>query len=434
MPLIVHGDMHHFGLVGGECAERAHVRGALGQHHVAGVDEDPGDQVERLLGADGDDHVVGPGLDALQAHDVADLLAQVRVALAGAVLQRDRAAPGDQVGDQLADHVEGKSGDVRHAAGERDHLRPRRDGEKSSNLGGDHPGSSCGVPIDVGVDARPLGRGASDRDPALAVTAHLLAVEHTCSCRDTRLRQSDMSPRDGPRTVVESAGGAVTGLRCQLETRFSRVFRHGLHSLARIGASSCRVGWSTSPWTTSETCRAAAGGASSGSWTLSAAERAVEAGDPGLEKEAWISATLLEWGSCGKIVYVDGVPAGFVLYAPPLYVPRSVAFPTSPVSADAVLLMTAHIIPEFAGGGLGRMLVQGVAKDLTRRGVKAIEAFGDLKWEAARAAWCPPITCSRWGSRLSGRICAFRGSGWSSRPPSPGVRTSRWPWSGSWGR
>jgi hypothetical protein len=109
--------------------------------------------------------------------------------------------------------------------------------------------------------------------------------------------------------------------------------------------------------------------------------RAQEAGDPALEKEAWVSAMLLEWGSCGKIAYVDGVPAGYVLYAPPLYVPRSVAFPTSPVSADAVLLMTASILAEFQGGGLGRMLVQGVAKDLTRRGVKAIEAFGNLRGE-----------------------------------------------------
>jgi GNAT superfamily N-acetyltransferase len=110
-------------------------------------------------------------------------------------------------------------------------------------------------------------------------------------------------------------------------------------------------------------------------------QRAEDAGDPELEKEAWISSTLLEWGSCGKLVYVDGVPAGFVMFAPPLYVPRSIAFPTSPVSADAALMMTAHILPEFQGGGLGRMLVQGVAKDLTRRGVRAIEAFGDLKWE-----------------------------------------------------
>jgi GNAT superfamily N-acetyltransferase len=118
-------------------------------------------------------------------------------------------------------------------------------------------------------------------------------------------------------------------------------------------------------------------------WELDpvAATRAQESGDTALEKEAWVSATLLEWGSCGKIAYVDGVPAGFVLFAPPIYVPRSVAFPTSPVSADAVLLMTAHVLPEFAGGGIGRMLVQGVAKDLTRRGVRAIEAFGDLQWE-----------------------------------------------------
>jgi hypothetical protein len=107
-------------------------------------------------------------------------------------------------------------------------------------------------------------------------------------------------------------------------------------------------------------------------------DRAVEAGDTAFEKESWVSATLLEWGSCGKIVYVDSVPAGYVMFAPPMYVPRSVAFPTSPVSADAVLLMTGQVLPEFAGGGLGRILLQSVAKDLTRRGVKAIEAFGDL--------------------------------------------------------
>src|SRR5207344_1426549 len=109
--------------------------------------------------------------------------------------------------------------------------------------------------------------------------------------------------------------------------------------------------------------------------------RAEESGDLELEKESWVSSVLLEWGSCGKIIYVDGIPAGYMLYAPPQYVPRSVAFPTSPVSADAVLLMTAHVLGDFAGGGLGRMLVQGVAKDMTRRGVKAIEAFGDLRRE-----------------------------------------------------
>ncbi len=117
-------------------------------------------------------------------------------------------------------------------------------------------------------------------------------------------------------------------------------------------------------------------------WELDpvARKRAEEAGDPALEKEAWISAALLEWGSCGKVCYVGESLAGYVLYAPPSYVPRSVAFPTSPVSADAALLMTAHVLPDFAGGGLGRMLVQGVAKDLVKRNIRAIEAFGDARW------------------------------------------------------
>lgn len=113
-------------------------------------------------------------------------------------------------------------------------------------------------------------------------------------------------------------------------------------------------------------------------WELDpvAERRAHEAGDTAFEKEVWVSSTLLEWGSCGRIAYVDDEPAGFVLYAPPQLVPRAMSFPTSPVSGDAVLLMTARVLPEFAGGGLARLLIQSAAKDLTRRGIRAIEAFG----------------------------------------------------------
>ncbi|MEU5624026.1 GNAT family N-acetyltransferase [Streptomyces tendae] len=110
-------------------------------------------------------------------------------------------------------------------------------------------------------------------------------------------------------------------------------------------------------------------------------EAAVKAGTPALEKESWISAVLLDWGSCGRVAYVDDVPVGFVLYAPPAYVPRSTAFPTSPVSSDAVQLMTAFVLPGYQGQGLGRVMVQTVAKDLLRRGFKAIEAFGDARWK-----------------------------------------------------
>jgi len=111
-------------------------------------------------------------------------------------------------------------------------------------------------------------------------------------------------------------------------------------------------------------------------------------GEPGLDKESWLSSALLEWGSVGQILYVDGVPAGYITYAPPYLVPRAAAFPTAPVAADAVMLMTARVIPDFAGQGVGRVLIQGAAKDVMRRGVRAIEAFGYLGDPQAPKAAC----------------------------------------------
>lgn len=121
-------------------------------------------------------------------------------------------------------------------------------------------------------------------------------------------------------------------------------------------------------------------------------EQACRDGAGELEKEAWVSDTLLEWGCCGQLSYVDGRPAGHVLYAPPAYVPRSLAFPTSPVAPDAVLLMSAHLDPEFRGAGLGRMLVQGLARDVIRRGVRAVEAFGRPVESNDPAMACLPPT------------------------------------------
>jgi GNAT superfamily N-acetyltransferase len=109
-------------------------------------------------------------------------------------------------------------------------------------------------------------------------------------------------------------------------------------------------------------------------------ERAVASGDSSCEKESWVSRVLLEWGSCGRLLYVDDEPAGYALYAPPSFVPGAEAFPTSPVSEDAVLLATLVVSPEYAGGGFGRVLVQAVVKDVLKRGgIRAIEAFGDRR-------------------------------------------------------
>jgi GNAT superfamily N-acetyltransferase len=114
-------------------------------------------------------------------------------------------------------------------------------------------------------------------------------------------------------------------------------------------------------------------------WELDpvARNRAAHAGETRSEKESWLSHVLLEWGSCGRVAYVDGVPAGFILYAPPVFFPGSGCLPTAPISEDAVQLATAYVDPEFAGVGLGRVLMQAMAKDLLKRGgIRAVEAFG----------------------------------------------------------
>jgi len=115
-------------------------------------------------------------------------------------------------------------------------------------------------------------------------------------------------------------------------------------------------------------------------WELDPVRRDAVCGHEAEEKAAWVSTVLREWGSCGRVAIVDGEVVGHLIWAPPVHVPAADGFATAPVSADAVIMTTAHVAPEHRGGGLGRMMVQGMAKDLILRGgVKAVEAFGDTR-------------------------------------------------------
>ena len=119
-------------------------------------------------------------------------------------------------------------------------------------------------------------------------------------------------------------------------------------------------------------------------WELDPVRRE-RAADPCADKDAWVSEVLREWGSCGRVVLVDDVPVGYAMYAPEAFVPGAAGFPTAPVSSDAVLLTTVHVEPAYRGGGLARMLVQGMARDLVQRGgIGAIEAFGDPSGRGGR--------------------------------------------------
>lgn len=116
-------------------------------------------------------------------------------------------------------------------------------------------------------------------------------------------------------------------------------------------------------------------------WEFDPVHRERVRGHEAEEKAAWLSTVLREWGSCGRVVLVDDEPVGYALFAPAVFFGGAQRFATAPVSQDAVLLATAYVDPAYRGGGLGRILVQAMAKDLVRgqqvhAGLAAVEAFG----------------------------------------------------------
>ena len=115
-------------------------------------------------------------------------------------------------------------------------------------------------------------------------------------------------------------------------------------------------------------------------WEFDPVRRNQIRGHEAEEKAAWVSTMLREWGSVGRVIGVDEQVVGHIVWAPPVHLPGSAGFATAPASPDAVLLATAYVDPGFRGQGLGRVLVQSMAKDLIRQGgIGAVEAFGAMR-------------------------------------------------------
>ena len=93
-------------------------------------------------------------------------------------------------------------------------------------------------------------------------------------------------------------------------------------------------------------------------------------------KAEWAEQVTRHWGYCGVLAYQDDAVIGHLSMAPAMYVPRLSAFATTPVSADAAVIMSAQVIEEFRGRGIGRQLVQSAASLVARRDIRALEAIG----------------------------------------------------------
>lgn len=93
------------------------------------------------------------------------------------------------------------------------------------------------------------------------------------------------------------------------------------------------------------------------------------------KKVTWLQ-NAHKYGTCGKLLYVDGAPVGYAQYAPPGLLPRAVEYPSGPPSEDAVLI-SCLFIPhkEYRYKGLGTILLHTIIDDLKERRVRAVETF-----------------------------------------------------------
>jgi hypothetical protein len=142
--------------------ERPTYDGASASTTSPGSQKTAGHQVERLLAADGDDDVLREASTPSSA-----ITSQISSRSSGSPCPEpycSACAPRvcHQLAHQLADDVEREGGQVRHPAGQADHLGPARDGEQGPDLGGRHAVRALRVAVGEGVegDARPPGSHA----------------------------------------------------------------------------------------------------------------------------------------------------------------------------------------------------------------------------------------------------------------------------------
>ena len=95
------------------------------------------------------------------------------------------------------------------------------------------------------------------------------------------------------------------------------------------------------------------------------------------KKLEWFNKATKEFGNCGFIAYFNGVPTGFIQYAPPRFFPQVKEYASGPPSKDAVFLACLFVVSKEARGkGVGTAMLRGLLAELRKRKFKAVETFG----------------------------------------------------------
>ncbi|AKK04356.1 hypothetical protein [Corynebacterium epidermidicanis] len=104
-------------------------------------------------------------------------------------------------------------------------------------------------------------------------------------------------------------------------------------------------------------------------WELGASAAVVE---PEIEKELWLSRTLLTYGTCGFSAVNSATAEATLLFAPPSLLPGVAAMP-SPVSPDAVLI--SSLFADLFDPSTYALLLDATLGHLLGAGVPAVEAY-----------------------------------------------------------
>ena len=167
-------------------------------------------------------------------------------------------------------------------------------------------------------------------------------------------------------------------------------------------------------------------------------QRAADAGEARAEKEAWVSRCCWSGAPAAGWRYVDDEPAGYVLYAPAVYLPGRRRVPDRAGQRGRGAAGDRDGLPRVrrrrARPGADADRREGPGQARRHPGDGGVRRHprppGAATRRATAAACCRPTTCCGWASRPTGRTRATRGCAWSCARRSPGATRSRARWSG----
>jgi len=93
------------------------------------------------------------------------------------------------------------------------------------------------------------------------------------------------------------------------------------------------------------------------------------------EKLAWWRKVSREFGNCHKVVMSDGIPVGFIQFAPAKFFARAQTYTARAPTEDAVFIACLYLSKDVRGKGLGILTLKELIAALRKKEYLAIETF-----------------------------------------------------------